>query len=634
MDTTNVLKDRGNILGQSWAARARPGFAAALLLAMSLLLGANGVQAQLSLGGAPEEGIDQALEDTVQDQVEEQVEERVLVLGAEAAESAIEDKVDDALEGEVENTVDQAVEDTAQQQVEETIQEQVEEQIEERVLVLGAEAIDSAVEDKVDAALQDTVEDAVEHRIEYFVGFTIDIKLEETVEEDIEQVVEETVADLVEESVETLVEERVEEVVADSAAQAVEESIEEAVADNAAQAVEESVELAVEGEVAASAERVAEIQVATAVAGRVEEGVEEIMEMIEVDEDRIQKDEWLVMASPEVFEELAEEGYLFQTVSELPGMGLRLAEVAAPSSFNVASVRQGVIDIVGSDRAEVDLNHIYTAGIQAGESAGQGILPRAAVDFPADTEAMPLRIGMIDSQVDTSHPALRNANIVAHSFAAEGALAPTFHGTAIASILVGNGGGYVGIAPSSEVFAASVFEQDPERGEIASTVSLVKALDWLIASGVDVINISLAGPPNRLLEAALQRASESDVIILAAAGNGGPVAQPMYPAAYNTVVAVTAVDADGKIFRLANRGDYLDIAAPGVEVRHADSAGGFTSSSGTSFAVPFAATAVARLRQLQPADDALEMLCRTAEDLGPPGRDSIYGFGLLRPASS
>jgi len=289
---------------------------------------------------------------------------------------------------------------------------------------------------------------------------------------------------------------------------------------------------------------------------------------------------------------------------------------------------------VGSDRAEVDLNHIYTAGIQAGESAGEGILPRTAVDFPADTEALPLRIGMIDSQVDTAHPALRSANIHTHSFATAGALSPTFHGTAIASILVGNGGGYMGIAPSSEVFAASVFEQDPERGEIASTVSLVKALDWLISSGVDVINISLAGPPNRLLEAALQRASESDVIILAAAGNGGPVAQPMYPAAYNTVVAVTAVDADGKIFRLANRGDYLDIAAPGVEVRHADSAGGFTSSSGTSFAVPFAATAVARLRQLQPADDALEMLCRSAEDLGPPGRDSIYGFGLLRPASS
>ncbi len=618
MVASNMLKGKGKILDKSARVCACPGVASALLLTLSMLLGANCAHAQLSLGGAPEDGIDQALEDAVQEQVEDQIEERVLVLGAEIVEAAVEDKVDDALEGEVEDTVDQAVEDTAQQQVEETIQEQVEDQIEERVLVLGAEAIDSAVEDKVDAALQDNVEDTLEDTVEYFVLDAIEINFEVSVEDEVEQSVEETIADVVEESVENIVEDRVE----------------EQVADNASQEVEESVEVAVEEELAASAESAAEVQVATAVEGRVEEGIDEIIEMIEVDEDRIQKDQWLVMAPPEVFDQLAEEGYLFQTVSELPGMGLRLAEVAAPASFNITRVRQGVIDIVGSDRAEVDLNHIYTAGIQAGESTGEGMPPRTAVDFPADTDLMPLRIGMIDSQVDMTHPALRAANIHTHSFAAEGAVLPTFHGTAIASILVGNGDGYVGIAPSSEVFAASVFEQDPERGEIASTVSLVKALDWLIASGVDVINISLAGPPNRLLEAALQRASESHVTILAAAGNGGPVAQPMYPAAYKSVVAVTAVDADGKVFRLANRGEYLAIAAPGVGVRHADSAGGFTSSSGTSFAVPFAAAAVARLRQVQPADNALEMLCRTAEDLGPPGRDSIYGFGLLRPASS
>ena len=219
-------------------------------------------------------------------------------------------------------------------------------------------------------------------------------------------------------------------------------------------------------------------------------------------------------------------------------------------------------------------------------------------------------------------------------FTSSGAETPTFHGTAIASIIAGSGADYAGIAPNSEVFAAGVFEQDAERGEIASTVSLVRALDWLISSGVDVVNISLAGPPNRLLESALKQAAASNVTVLAAAGNGGPVAEPMYPAAYASVVAVTAVDSEGQVFRLANRGDYLDIAAPGVALRHAKSGGGYASSSGTSFAVPFAATAVARLRQLQPGDNALELLCRTAEDLGPPGRDSIYGFGLLRPTSS
>ena len=554
------------------SAGSRPGPRAwcTLLLSVGMLLGVHAAQAGLSFGGHPEE------------------------------------------------YVDEVVEEAAQQQVEDSVQEQ----IEERVLVFGETKIETSVEEAVDEVVQEAIEEAVDEDI----TDNIEITLEGNIEDDIEQDVEETIESIVEESVEGSVEERIEESVAESVSRDVEESVEVAVEEELAAGVEQNLADGVEGAM--------EVQVAAAVEERVDEGIDEIIEKIEIDEDRIQKDQWLVMAAPEVFDELAKEGYLFQTVTELPGMGLRLAEVAAPSSFEISKVRQGVIDIVGSDRAEVDLNHIYTAGDQLAEQTGEGITPRSAIDFPADTDHLSLRIGMIDSRVDVSHPALHDANIHTHTFTAEGAVLPSFHGTAIASIIVGNGGGYVGIAPSAEVYAAAVFEQDPKRGEIASTVSLVKALDWLISSGVDVINISLAGPPNRLLEAALQRASESDVTILAAAGNGGPVAGPMYPAAYKTVVAVTAVDAKGQVFRLANRGDYLDIAAPGVGVRHARSGGGYASSSGTSFAVPFAATAVARLRQLQPGDNALELLCNTAEDLGPPGRDSIYGFGLLRPTRS
>jgi hypothetical protein len=123
-------------------------------------------------------------------------------------------------------------------------------------------------------------------------------------------------------------------------------------------------------------------------------------------------------------------------------------------------------------------------------------------------------------------------------------------------------------------------------------------------------------------------------MILAAAGNGGPVAEPMYPAAYGSVVAVTAVDKSGRVFRLANRGEYLDLAAPGVSLLHAKAGGGYSASSGTSFAVPFAATAAARLRLMHPGENALESLYSSAQDLGPPGRDNIYGYGLLRPGES
>lgn len=310
---------------------------------------------------------------------------------------------------------------------------------------------------------------------------------------------------------------------------------------------------------------------------------------------------------------------------------MRLAEVAAPSSFDITEVRQGVMDVLGSDHAEVDLNHIYTAGSPVSFTSDEGVSPRNAITFPADTDDMSLRIGMIDSHVDVEHPSLNRSQIESRSFAPKNAELPDFHGTAIASIIAGNTSEYQGLAPNSALYAASVFEKDRERGEIASTVSLVMALDWLMSSQVDVINISLAGPPNRLLQAALARAAEKNVMILAAAGNGGPVAKPMYPAAYDSVVAVTAVDTRGQVFRLANRGEYLDLAAPGVSLLHAKAGGGYATSSGTSFAVPFAATAAARLRKLQPDEDALELLYQNAQDLGAPGRDEVYGYGLLRP---
>jgi subtilisin family serine protease len=85
------------------------------------------------------------------------------------------------------------------------------------------------------------------------------------------------------------------------------------------------------------------------------------------------------------------------------------------------------------------------------------------------------------------------------------------------------------------------------------------------------------------------------------------------------------------VFRLANRGEYLDLAAPGVDLRHARAGGGYAASSGTSFAVPFAATAAARLKQVSPEQDVVAQLFDGAQDLGPPGRDDIYGHGLITP---
>ena len=381
-------------------------------------------------------------------------------------------------------------------------------------------------------------------------------------------------------------------------------------------------------------DQVSEI-VSEATEERIEQAMEDLLTDIEsrISEDalRIQTDHWLVMAEADVFEQLEEEGYLFDRVSELDGLGFLLAEVAAPASFDLSATRAGIYEVIGGDRADVDLNHLYTAGIPDSSDADiAGVAPRELLTLPTDLSDLSLRIGIIDSSVDKEHRAFSEASITTRRFVANDR-PPNFHGTAIASIIAGNDPSALGLAPRAELFAAEVFDQTEEQGEFASTVSLIKALNWLVTQEVSVINISLAGPPNRLLETALARVRERGVLAIAAAGNGGPMAQPMYPAAYPEVVAVTATDNRGRAFRLANRGEYVDIAAPGVNIRHAQAGGGYAASSGTSYAVPFVTVAAARLLQLNGEPNLmLDELYASAVDVGAPGRDQIYGYGQLQ----
>lgn len=567
-------------------------------------------------------------------EVEEQIEDEV----EETVEESVGDSVTDATEDDVQDAVEDAVEDKLTLGVDINIGRQVEEDIEDDV----EESVEETVEDDAEQVAEETVEDLVEEAVEEQITETVTEDVEENVDETVEEAVEETVAQNVEDSVQDQVEDSVQQEVAQNVEDTVEGDLEEqveaeletSVEEGIAQTVETEVEASVEEGIAQAVEMSTEVQVADAVEERFENQIDDILDTLEsdleVDEDRIAREQWLVMAEPEVFEELAEKGYLFDTVTDLPALGMRLAEVAGPSSFDITEVRRGVLDVVGKDRADVDFNHIYTAGTEL-VATETGIAPRQAISLPeTGTATSAPRIGMIDSRVDVAHPALASASIESRSFVASDAVLPDFHGTAIASIIAANDQGYQGLMPNARLYAAAVFERDEERGEIASTVSLLRALDWLISSEVDVVNISLAGPPNRLLETALKRAASQHVLVMAAAGNGGPVAQPMYPAAYDTVVAVTAVDEGRQIFRLANRGSYLDIAAPGVGLLHARAGGGYAASSGTSFAVPFAATAAARLLSEQPGADVMTQLYQSAEDLGPPGRDEIYGYGLLR----
>ena len=631
-------------------------FKAILLLAC--LVAVSPSYAQLTFGGSDpaEEEVEEQIEEGVEEDVEEQLEETV--------EEQLESDVDGAVEEEVVDQVEESTIDEVEDQltfggsatpIEDKVEEQVEESAEEALGDELADDVEDFVEGEVIEATEQQVVDTTEEAVEDSVDATVDDEVEESVvaanEEQIEESVESEVLAGTEQAVEGAVEASSDELVESSVEQASEEQVEEQVSEQVAAATEssiensseESVEQETTDAVSSSVDDLLEESASSALLAatdesasmRMEAEVDEVLDTIEsdleVDTDRISRGQWLVMAEPSVFDELAAEGYIFDAFTELSGLGLRLAEVAAPASFDISAAREGIIDVVGADRAQVDLNHIYTAGVPDSIDFDAGWSPSEALDFPVDTHTLAMKIGIVDSAVDTQHEALIDTKVNTKPFTRAGIEVPTFHGTAIASIVGSNSTAMPGLAPNATIFAASVFEIDEDHGEVASTVSLVRALDWLLSSGVDAINLSLAGPPNRLLEVALQRVASQQVVVVAAAGNGGPMALPKYPAAYESVVAVTAVDREGKVFRLANRGDYLDLAAPGVQVRHAVSGGGYAASSGTSFAVPFAATAAARLRVVEPGTDVIAKLYQSALDLGDLGRDEVYGYGLLVP---
>jgi subtilisin family serine protease len=244
-------------------------------------------------------------------------------------------------------------------------------------------------------------------------------------------------------------------------------------------------------------------------------------------------------------------------------------------------------------------------------------------------------IGLIDTALNRNHPALAKANIVEKDFVATDRKKPTAHGTGIASLLVGAEQTHRGLLPNGKLYAASVFHQGDNGATGATTSSLVSALDWMAGQKVQVVNMSLAGPPNEVLGAMIGAQSKRGMLVVAAVGNDGPAARPLYPAAFEPVVAVTAVDRARKIYRWANQGPQVDVAAWGVASTVANDKGGYGEQSGTSYAAPIVAAALAHslASGSNSTASALKAIIASAEDLGPKGRDNTFGYGLVKLAS-
>jgi subtilisin family serine protease len=306
---------------------------------------------------------------------------------------------------------------------------------------------------------------------------------------------------------------------------------------------------------------------------------------------------------------------------ELARLGLTLVTIRdANASRLVSDLRRAHPDLT------VDFNHVYRFASERPSDAPA--VGAAIVDKGAD-ESTALRVGMIDSAVLDDHVSLRESRVISEDFAANEGDRPFGHGTAVASLIARSA------ASEAEIHAASVFFQAPGFAPGATTESLIAALDWLVSQDVQVINMSLAGPANELLEAALTAVAEAHTVVVAAVGNNGPSGEPLFPAAYEGVIGVTAVDREGKVFRYANRGDHVAYAALGVDVKVADSGGSWRLESGTSMASPHIAVVVARLRQSRnvgrdmTTGSLMNVLAESAQDLGKSGFDPVFGHGLI-----
>src|ERR1700724_1558341 len=187
-------------------------------------------------------------------------------------------------------------------------------------------------------------------------------------------------------------------------------------------------------------------------------------------------------------------------------------------------------------------------------------------------------VAVIDSEIDAKHPGL-DGTIVKSFDALGGNEKPHAHGTSIAGG-IGAHGKLLGIAPGVQVLAVRAFDDTPGAAR-GSSFSIYKSLQWATDNGARVVNMSFAGPADPTMQRMLAAAYDKGIVLIAAAGNGGPRSDPLYPAADPNVIAVTATDSDDHLFPMANRGRHIAVAAPGVEIFALAPGGEYVFTTGT-----------------------------------------------------
>ena len=234
-------------------------------------------------------------------------------------------------------------------------------------------------------------------------------------------------------------------------------------------------------------------------------------------------------------------------------------------------------------------------------------------------------VAVIDSGIDVRHPELANA--VVDSFDALGSReGPHVHGTGIAGAIASHAR-LMGSAPAARILAIRAFGV-AASGAASSSFVILKGLDYAAAHGAQIVNMSFAGPKDGLIERGIAATAAKGTVMVAAAGNAGPKSPPLYPAANANVIAVSATDAQDKLFAASNRGGHIAVAAPGVDIFLPAPDEKYQMTSGTSFSAAYVSGLAALMLERNPAlnpGEVRAILMKTARDLGSPGRDDLFG---------
>ncbi|MEY2441528.1 MAG: hypothetical protein QOJ46_954 [bacterium] len=251
-------------------------------------------------------------------------------------------------------------------------------------------------------------------------------------------------------------------------------------------------------------------------------------------------------------------------------------------------------------------------------------------------------VGIVDTGIDAGHEDLagrvRACGSAGQGLVTEGDCSDAEgHGTHVAGTIgaiADNGTGIAGVAFGAPLIVCRALGADGS-GTVADIAACMR---WTRDKGAKVISMSLGGPPSETLAAAAKtayaRGGRAGSLILAAAGNDGD-ATISYPAGLPQVVSVAAVGPSDAVAPFSNENADVELAAAGVDVLSTKRGGGYLRESGTSMATPHVSAAAALLWGADPSATATRIRAKldaAVDDLGAPGHDPAYGFGVLNLA--